>query len=165
MREKYGFDVYAAGLYVHAEKAPWCKFTSAGKVYGQLMRGTFPRKMTMIFARDIGGDKLRENLHEQLKLAMTEAEWAQEKGNVEALLVAYKGGVKEDDALTLHSFGAKSIVLKNGKQVHSLTSAVLTRAFWATWFGKHPASASLKATAIVRYAPLRETYCKAPPKP
>jgi len=153
VRRKLLFNVYAAGLYVPAEKLRKALDgkTDAKSLYTAIIYGEFAKRIEMHFVRSVSGDKIKEAFKAALEANMAAEDLEAEKGNLERFYKICEGtGVGDGDVFEFTTDGSKVRVSMSGKEIYTADSVRLARGMWMGWFGTSPVCEKLRDALVSR---------------
>lgn len=150
VRKKLVFKVYAAALYVSLDglKAT-IEDRKPASLYKAVRYGPFRKLMVLHFVRDVPANKVRDTFEHALRANMPEKDWKSEKKHIDAFL-ARCVDVKKGQTYVLRTTGGKISISLDEKVLFEVDSIKLAWGMWGGWFGKHPASESLRAELVSR---------------
>lgn len=169
IRKKFGFKVYAMGLYVEnvdgkrafpslAEKAGGTsheQLVANDRAQGFIIWGAFGKVGVMHFVRDVGSDKVRESFEEALGDELSDKAPADVRDATNNFLKMVDRDLKNGDELVLHTSPDGKIDLSiGGQQKGSVQNVKLARALWSVWLGGKPVTKDLKDALVNRIGEL-----------
>jgi len=95
-----------------------------------------PKRISMVFSRDVGGARLRSDFRKSLKQRVSEEEWQALAPAVAAFCAPITSGVERGDRFTLDWLPDGAIESRfNGKTLCRVEDPRFARALWSIWFG------------------------------
>jgi hypothetical protein len=165
VRKKFGFKVYAMGLYVEnvdgkrafpslATKAGGtdkAKLTSGDRAQSFIVWGGFGKLAIMHFVRDVGADKVREAFESGLSEELSDKASPDLREATQNFLKLVDRDLKSGDEIEIKTNNEGRLELSIGGQAKGgVTNAKLARAIWNVWLGSKPVTADLKADLVNR---------------
>lgn len=142
VREKLGFDVYAAGAYVHKSYLP--KLKEAKSPASKMIFGSFHRRLVLQFVRNAPADKIQAAFRGNLEKHMTAEERPKAKDDIERFMRSMDPGIKKGQTFIFDAKGSRATVLLNGKKVFETENLIMLRTMWKVYFAsKNPISKTL----------------------
>ena len=139
--------VYAAGLYVAdpALTGPLAAFKgqlSSPAFYAELVRGDFPKQVTMKFLRDLGADQIQE--------AMRDALAGADKARVDAFVGYVPASQSGQECVLRWAPGGTLETVMAGAPRPPIADKAFASAVFAIWLGEKPIQADLKKGMVSR---------------
>jgi len=139
--------VYAAGLYVAdtAIAGPLASFkgqTSSSAFYAELVRGDFPKQVTMKFLRDLDAGQIQE--------AMRDALAGADKARVDAFVGYFPAIQSGQECVLRWAPGGTLETVMAGAPRPPIADKAFASAVFAIWLGEKPIQADLKKGMVSR---------------
>jgi hypothetical protein len=144
IRKKWGFKVYAMGLYADKE--------AAGKIqpgsYGAVVRGGFGKTVELRLLRTVNGEKIKSAFEDSL------AEATGRSPQYQQFLSYFDGELTKGTKILLKTQGSTLNVVIGGSAKPAISSAQLTGALLNVWLGPKPIDGNLKKNLVSRLGSL-----------
>lgn len=163
VREKFGFDVYAVGLYLEkgtgaaaAKAAVGGKVDDAArqnmKLFNAILDGKFAKVVHLKMARSVGGPKIKDGFIDSLSKNL-DVNGADVKADVEKLTKYLESAEATKGSEYKFTFGADgSLAAKGPGGAFTVTNAKLARGFLGNWIGQNPITTKLRANLAAELA-------------
>jgi hypothetical protein len=165
IRKKFGFKVYAMGLYLEnvdakrafpslAQKAGGTskeQLAAGDRAQSFIVWGSFDKIGVMHFVRDVGSEKIRDAFQEGFEEQLSDKAPTDVRDATNAFLKMVDRDLKSGDELILHTNGDGKIDMSiGGQNKGSVQNVKLARALWNVWLGSKPVTADLKRDLVNR---------------
>jgi hypothetical protein len=144
IRKKWGFKVYAMGLY--ADKDAASKLAPGS--YGAVVRGGFAKTVELRMLRTVAGEKIQGAFEDAL------AEPTGKSPEYQQFLSFFGGELAKGTVILLKTSGPTLNVVVGGSAKPAINNAVLTGALLNVWLGPKPIDGGLKKNLISRLGSL-----------
>lgn len=144
VRKKWGFKVYAMGLYAQKDAAQ----KLAAGAYGAVISGGFAKTIELRLQRNVGSEKLRSAFEDSL------AGPTGKSPQYEQFLSFFQGELPKGTVILLKTRGAALNVSIGGSAKPTIESGQLTGALLKVWLGANPISGELKKNLVARLGSL-----------
>jgi hypothetical protein len=165
VRKKFGFKVYAMGLYVEnvdgkrafpslvtkAGGSDKAKLTDGDRAQSFLIWGSFSKVGVMHFVRDVESSKIRGAFEEGLGDELSDKAAADVREAAQSFLKLCDRDLKTGDEIVLRtSADGKISVTIGGQEKGSVQNTKLMRALWEVWLGSKPVTKDLRSELVNR---------------
>ena len=149
VRKKFSFKVYATALYVKVPDAV-APLKAVKSPFGQIIEGTFPRKMVMHFVRSVSGDKAKEAVRKNLDRVMTPEDQAKCVEDRLRYLQAMGGDIKKGERYLMDYADGRIHVYLAGARIYETRNQTMIHGIFRIWFGPKPLGENLKQNLVSR---------------
>lgn len=149
VRKKLAFKVYATALYVKLPEAAG-PLKATKDIYGEIVRGTFPRKMVMHFNLPVPGNKARSTFRKNFDRVMTPEDQKKCVEDRARYLEAMGGNIKKGERYVMDYARGRIQVSLSGKKVYETTNETMIRGIFSIWYGPKPLDEKLKKALLSR---------------
>lgn len=142
-RRRFVFDVYVGALYLPVAEKP-------GATASSILAGVGPRRVSLVFLRDLENSQLTEALDEGIRKNSSAAEiaaLAEGLGQLTRLLKSL-GALRKGEQLDLDLTPDQAQLTRAGKPVGTASAKGLGRALLTVWLGDQPADEALKSAML-----------------
>jgi hypothetical protein len=144
IRKKWGFKVYAIGVYGDKDAAS----KIAPGSYGAVVRGGFAKTVELRMLRTVSGSKIASAFEDAL------AEPTGKSPEYQQFLSFFGGELPKGTVILLKTSGPTLNVVIGGAAKPAINNAALTGALLNVWLGPKPVDSSLKKNLISRLGAL-----------
>ncbi len=165
VRSKFGFKVYAMGLYVDAAQArsafPELASRAGGRDHAHLMAGNqaqvfvaggpFGKLGVMHFVRDVGADKIREAFEDGLKAERSDKAPPELRAAAQQFVGLFDRELKNGQEIILKTSADGRLEVEiAGQKKAGPQNPRLVQAIWNIWLGPHTISGDLRRGLVER---------------